>query len=69
MAAQDTGAIKKRRVLTPEQRRRNAERLREARRAEPERFKAYRDNYILRRAAKLQAEGRGAGAVNGGGSE
>lgn len=78
MAAQGTSAIKKRKPLTPEQRRRNAERQREARRREPERFKRYRDSYILRRAARLQAEldaalraeaeaeGHGAGAVNGG---
>lgn len=56
MAAQGTSARAKRKPLTPEQRRRNAERQREARRREPERFKRYRDDYILRRAARLQAE-------------
>lgn len=81
MAAQGTSAIKKRKPMTEAQRRRNAERQREARRREPERFKRYRDNYILRRAARLQAEldaalraeaeaeGHGAGAVNGGDCE
>ncbi|MBR2407161.1 MAG: hypothetical protein IKK34_12880 [Clostridia bacterium] len=56
MAAQGTSAIKKRKPLTPEQRRRNAERQREAKRREPERFKRYRDKYIMRRAARLIAE-------------
>ena len=53
---QVSSARAKRKPLTPEQRRRNAERLREARRREPERFKRYKDAYILRRAARLQAE-------------
>ena len=81
LSTQVSSARAKRKPLTPEQRRRNAERQREARRREPERFKAYRDKYIMRRAARLQAEldaalraeaeaeGHGAGAVNGGDRE
>lgn len=53
MITQDSSANKKRRELTPEQRQRNAERLREARRREPERFKRYREAYIKRAAARL----------------
>ena len=64
MSTQVTSATKRRRKpMTPEQRAKNAERLREARQREPERFKRYRDAYIIRRAARLIAEAEGKGGV------
>ena len=57
------------RVLTPEQRERNASYLRAYRARNPERVRAWRNNYILRKAARLlaeaeQAEGDGNGGVD-----
>jgi hypothetical protein len=44
------------RVYTDEQRQRNREYLRAYRAAHPERVKACRDNYTLKRADRLRAE-------------
>lgn len=44
------------RQFTPEQRQHQAQYLRLYRAAHPDKVRAWRDNYILRRAAKLQAE-------------
>lgn len=54
------------RVYTDEQRQRNREYLRAYRAAHPERVKAWRDAYIVRRAARLRAEAetRGEGLQN-----
>lgn len=44
------------RVYTDEQRQRNREYLRAYRAAHPERVRAWRDNYTLKRAERLRAE-------------
>lgn len=44
------------RTLTPEQRQRNNEYVKRYRHAHPEKVAQWRDSYILRRAARLQAE-------------
>lgn len=55
----------RKRTLAPEQRQRSNEYIKRYRHAHPERVRAWRDAYILRRAEKLQAEARG-GADRGG---
>lgn len=44
------------RTYTDEQRQRNAAYLREYRKRNPDKVRAWRDRYVLKRAAKLQAE-------------
>lgn len=55
----DTSTSKTKRTLTDEQRARNAAYLREYRLHNPDKVRKWRDNYVLRRAARLQAEGLG----------
>ena len=45
---------KKKRTYTDEQRERNAARLREYRKAHPDRVRAWRDAYILRKAERIK---------------
>lgn len=59
---------KKKRTYTDEQRERNAARLREYRKARPDKVRAWRDAYILRRAARLQAEAEARGGADCGGN-
>lgn len=53
------------RVVSPEQRARQAEYLRRYRHEHPERVKAWRRTYILKAAARMQAESEG-GTEHGG---
>lgn len=55
------------RVYTDEQRQRNREYLRAYRAAHPERVKAWRDAYIMRRAARLRAAAEAEGGVESAG--
>lgn len=64
--ANTTSTTTKKRTLTPEQKARNAARLRKYRAEHPDRCKRYRETYILRAAQRLlEAEA----AERGGGNE
>lgn len=61
------GETTNRRTFTDEQRRAMAEYQRRYRREHPDAARRWRDSYILRRAAKLQAEARAVDGDNDGG--
>ena len=59
------GLTRAKRVFTEDQRKRNAEYLRLYRKAHPDKCRAWRDAYILRRADRLRAAQTGEGVTNG----
>lgn len=56
MANTTSTTTTKKRTLTPEQKARNAERLRRFRAENPDKCREYRRRYIIKAAARLEAE-------------